>query len=102
MTNFRLCMPSDKRRGHPIDYNMLENFKKLCAWLEKDTDNELYTSQELHLKMGKLSENTPCYSLKSLKRKLVEYYGDHIFLLNSQADQILLASRIWHRFCLTN
>ena len=29
--------------------------------------------------MEELSKNTPCYSLKSLNRKLVEYYGDHIF-----------------------
>ena len=79
MTNFRLWMPSDKKRGHPTDPNMLENFKNICAWLEKDTDSELYTLQELHLKMEQLSENAPCYSLKSLKRKLVEYYGDHIF-----------------------
>ena len=29
--------------------------------------------------MEELGENTPCYSLKDLKWKLVEYYGDRIF-----------------------
>ena len=52
--------------------------------------------------MEDLSENTPCYSLKSLKQKLGEYYDDHIFFTNSHVNQILFASRIWYRFCLIN
>ena len=72
-------MPSSKKRGRPIDPNMSENFKKTFVCLEKDTDSELHTLQQLYLKMEELSENTPCYFLKSFKQKLVEYYGDHIF-----------------------
>ena len=41
MINFRLWMPSDKKLGFPIDSKISENFKKICAWLEKDTDSEL-------------------------------------------------------------
>ena len=79
MTNFRLWMPSGKKRRRPIDTNTSENFKKKFVCLEKATDSELNTLQELYLKMEELSKNTPCYFLKSFKRKLVEYYGDHIF-----------------------
>ena len=41
MTNFRLWMPSDKKYECPIDSNISENFKKICTWLEKDTESEL-------------------------------------------------------------
>ena len=31
MTNFRLWMSSEKKRGRPIDSNMSKNFNKICA-----------------------------------------------------------------------
>ena len=40
--------------------------------------------------MDELSENTPCYLLKSLKRKLVESCGDHIVYLTPRLTKSCL------------
>ena len=75
MNKFRLNINTGNKRGRPTDNLMTENFKKICNW----SDCDLYTLKEMHDKMIELGEDTPCYSIKSLKRKLVEHYGDHIF-----------------------
>ena len=69
---------------------------------EKGTDSELYTLHELHLKMEELSENTPCYSLKSLKQKLVEYYGEHIFFTELPGRPNLACCKDIASFLLNN
>ena len=79
MTKFRLIINTGNKRGRPADVSMMENFKKICIWLEEDADCDLFTLQEMHDKMVELSEDTPCYTIKSLKRKLLDHYGDHIF-----------------------
>ena len=60
---------------------MMDNFTRIHLWLEEHADCDLYSLSELHNKMVELSEGTPCYSAKSLKRKLIEHYGDHIFFI---------------------
>ena len=55
----------------------------MCEWLEKDSDCELYTLQELLAKMEELtSGNESTYSERSLQSKLKEKYRDHIYFAN--------------------
>ena len=58
-------------------------FEMMCEWLEKDSDCELYTLQELLAKMEELtSGNESTYSERSLQSKLKEKYRDHIYFAN--------------------
>ena len=79
MTSFRLQTQSSNKRGRPANTAMMENFNRIRVWLEEEADSDLYTLAELHNKMIQLGEDSPCYSVKSMKRKLSEYYGEHIF-----------------------
>ena len=79
MNKFRLYTQHQNKRGRPTDLSMVENFRKICCWLEDDADCDLHTLNEIHQKMLEMSDDTPCYSNKSLKRKLEEHYGEHIF-----------------------
>ena len=79
MTKFRLTILSSNKVGRPINAVMMDNFERVCNWLEEESDCELYTIAELHEKMVQLSEGSICYSEKSLKRKLIERFADHIF-----------------------
>ena len=55
----------------------------LCEWLEKDGDCELYTLQELLIKMDELNGgSSSVYSEKSLQSKLEGKYQDHIYFTN--------------------
>ena len=81
MNRFRLQIKSENKRGRPLDSTMMENFQKICQWLEEEGDSELYTLSEVHSKMEELSKGGECYSSKSLKRKLAGYYGKHINFL---------------------
>ena len=97
MLNFRLKHPSENKKGRPTDIAMMNNFEKICHWLEEDSGCELYTLTELHDKMINVSEGSPCYSKKSLKRKLVECYGDHISFAQrpGQPDLIYFRNFSW-------
>ena len=59
-----------------IDSTMMENFQRLCRWLEEEGDSELYTLSEVHSKMEELSKGSECYSTKSVKLKLAEHFGN--------------------------
>ena len=69
--------------GHPIKEEKVCSFKMMCEWLEKDSDCELYTLQELLAKMEELtSGNASTYSERSLQSNLKEKYRDHIYFAN--------------------
>ena len=69
--------------GHPIKEEKVCSFEMMCEWLEKDSDCELYTLQELLAKMEELtSGNESTYSERSLQSKLKEKYRDHIYFAN--------------------
>jgi hypothetical protein len=65
--------------GRHVDQGMHVAFEKVCTWLECDGDAELYTLAELHAKMSELSKESDVYSLKRLKQKLEERYGQFVF-----------------------
>ena len=83
MTKFRLKVSSSNKKGRPKNATMMDNFAKVCNWLEDKSDCETYTIAELHEKMVQLSEESPCYSRKTLQRKLIEHYGENIFFANA-------------------
>ena len=63
--------------GRPIDSARHSIFEKLCDWLEV-ADEELYTLAELQDRMKEIGASDDVYSIKRLKRKLIEHYEDHI------------------------
>ena len=79
MNKFRLKTYSENKRGRPADLSMLEGFSKVCEWLENDADGDLYTLKEVHNKMSELNGDAPCYTIKSLKYKLKEHYGENLY-----------------------
>ena len=79
MTKFQHTILSSNKVGRPINAVMMDNFERVCNWLEEESDCELYTIAELHEKMVQLSEGSICYSEKFLKRKLIERFEDHVF-----------------------
>ena len=70
---------STKNRGRHVDPDMLLSLEKLCTWLECEGDAELYTLAELHAKMSALSPEFDVYSIKRLKQKLIQHYGQFLF-----------------------
>lgn len=100
MVNFRLTSSTENKKGRPNNHIMTDNFEKICNWLEQDSDCELYTLGELYDKMIHLSEGSPCYSKKSLKRKLVECYGDHISFAQQPGQPDLICFRNFSWFIM--
>ena len=100
MNRFRLWVPSENQRGRPVDQSMMENFKRICIWLEEEGDSELYTIQEILEKMKELAGDTPCYSIKHLRRKLTEYYKEHIFFAKLPGKSDLVCFRDMASFLL--
>ena len=74
MMKFQLRVTSSYKKGRPNNAVMMENFAKVCNWLEETSDCETCTFAELHDKMVELSEDSPCYARKTLRRKLTEHY----------------------------
>ena len=71
---------ADKLGGRPIDESMHETFMKLCQWLEKESESELFTLDELHEEMQSISpRNGSMYSIKRLKQKLQDHYKELLF-----------------------
>ena len=79
MTN--KCLPSGdvSEKGRPIDEGMQQWFQMLCIWLVVEADAELYTLQELHYKMSEMAGVESVYSVKRLKQKLQEKYGNKLY-----------------------
>ena len=72
MTKFRLKDGADKKRGRPEDVQMVKGFERVCIWLEETSDCEMYTIQEIHLKMVELNNPDNIYTTRRLKQKLKE------------------------------
>ena len=51
MAKFRLKSESSKEKGRPEDVITKELFEKTCTWLESEADRELYTIDDLFMKM---------------------------------------------------
>jgi hypothetical protein len=80
--------------GRPTDATMMNAFEDLCEWLESSSDVELYSLAELQQRMiDKGGNDSVVYSLKQLKRKLVERYEDHIFFAEVQGRKNVLCFR---------
>ena len=57
MNSFRLFVHSGNKRGRPADLSMIENFGKICNWLECDANCDLYALKEIFDKMVELSKD---------------------------------------------
>ncbi len=79
--------------GRPVDKGMLQWFQMLCQWLESEADVELYTLPKLHAKMTEFASESEVYSLKRLKKKLHEHYGDFIFFAEVEGCGTVLCFR---------
>ena len=79
-----------KCRGRPRDDPKHEAFKTLRKWLE--TKTEVYTVQELHLKMKELSNNSDqVYCLKRFRQILKAEFSDTIYFVaaaGSSGEQV--------------
>jgi len=66
--------------GRPVDIVMYSAFDKMCKWFEV-SDDELHSLDELQGKIRDITQNNDnaVYSVKQLKRKLEERYGEHFF-----------------------
>ena len=74
------CNDTDcKKGGRKPDVEMLEYFEMLCLWLENEAEEELYTLEELRLKMFEFSKGNDVYSVKWLKQKLCDKYKDTLY-----------------------
>lgn len=79
--------------GRPENPHMAARFVELCEWLE-NADDELYTMTEVHEKLRSLSDlGEDVYSMKHLKRKLEEKYGDHVFFAEIRGRKNVLCLR---------
>ena len=73
----------------PGDNVMLNVFYNTCEWLKNVADSELYTLKEFLEKMRELNNGEDVtYSIRSVKKKLQEYYGNHVFFPNFLAEQM--------------
>ena len=65
--------------GRPDDFDKYAAFLKMCDWLE--SCDKLCTVVDLRQSMLSLCgyDESSVYSVQTLKRKLIERYGDHIF-----------------------
>ena len=80
-------------RGRPEDLAMSLHFDKLCEWLETNCETELLSLSEVHLRLQEVANGQEVYSIKHLKRKLQERYGEHIFLQKFVVGTTLCASK---------
>ena len=69
-------VPAGRPVGRPVDAGMQSWFKALCDWLDNEGDIEKMTLDEIHDKMTQLAGEEQVYSIKSLKNKITEHYGD--------------------------
>jgi len=80
---------------------MSKLFDQMCDWLEV-ADEELYTLDELQERMITIGHSDEVYSLKQLKRKLVEKYDDHIFFSHEPGRRNVICFRNMAYRILTN
>jgi len=99
--NVHVMHPQTSGTGRPEDIVMLKAFNKMCDWLQVLAEQDTYTLCELQQQMMNyvVDTHTPSadnhstdnrvYSIKYLKRKLIERYGGHIALLLWQQGRML-------------
>ena len=77
--------PLSIRQDHDDKYH---TFLEMCDWFENC--DELCSLVDLRQHMlDRTSDESKVYSVQSLKRKLIERYGDHIFLVNTRVGGTL-------------
>ena len=90
MNRFRLVKSTtEKPSGRPVNSLMMENFLKVCQWLDEG-DGELHTLADIYNKMVELSKGTECYHRKHLKTKLIEHYKEHIYVFESDGQNDII------------
>ena len=83
LNRFRLVKSTtEKPSGRPVNSLMMENFLKVCQWLDEG-DGELHILADIYNKMAELSEGTECYHRKYLKTKLIEHYKEYTYVFES-------------------
>jgi len=89
--------------GRPVEPHMSKLFDQMCDWLEV-ADEELYrpTLDELQERMITIGHSDEVYSLKQLKRKLVEKYDDNIFFSQEPGRINIICFRNMASRILTN
>ena len=66
--------------------------ERMCLWLEDES--ELYTLEELQMKMLEYSGNNDVYSTKRIKQKLIERYNNYVFFAEVE-EKTLYVLKIW-------
>ncbi len=89
-------------RGRHTDTQKMHAFNLLCDWLEIEGTGELYTLDELCEQMRKLTGKTlEVYSAKSLKQKLTDKYGEHVFFAEIQGRKNVVCFRDMANFIIS-
>ena len=85
--------------GRKEDVQMLDHFEKVCKWLE----NELapVSTSEVHEKMTELANGADVYSIKQMKRKLEDKYGDDIVITQSDGKANLVCFKNVAQFIIS-
>ncbi len=85
---------SQEPRGRPADWEKMQAFNILCQWLEDEGVGDLYTLDELQLRMIDLTNNSmEVYCAKTLKQKLIAKYQDHVFFAESTGRKNIVCFR---------
>jgi hypothetical protein len=96
------CSKSTSRPLHrPVDATKQVSFLTMCEWLEDQTERCLYSVAELRdqlLKSGYSDDEV--YSVKSLKVKLREHYGEHVVFIEHEGQHDVVCLRQMASFVL--
>ena len=65
--------------GRHSDEEKIKWFELLCDRLDSAAGAEMCTLKDLHNKMAEISGRFEVYSMKIIKQKQLEHYGDYIF-----------------------
>ena len=72
---------------------MGQYFKQLYQWLDLEAGSELYAVVELHAKMVEFSGESEVYTIKRLKQKLQEHYGEWVFFAEVEGHENVVCFR---------
>lgn len=98
---FMHVLPRSTHLGRPTDDNMDKTFDALCSWLDNDCELELYTLEELRERMSTLAGSDEVYSMKRLKQKLQDHYGNHVFFAEVSGIKNVVSFRNMANFIIT-
>ena len=82
--------------GRPVNDARHASFLQICEWLESQTERYLYSLGELREELLLLAyKEDDVYSVKWMKQKLLDYYGDHInFILHEGRADVVCLNRM--------